>query len=310
MIPTVVVGCCDDPHVVAVLEAAKRSNSVTPIVIDAETLGSHRFRLDNSGFEIEYEGKAQRIVNCRGWLRRLAPESWHFDPDPGSHEGVVRASWTAALTSIVELADVDWLCSLQAIFAAEDKLVQQRTCRRLGIRTPQAVLCTAADQIPAELGQALVVKPLASGHFYDKEGHGHVVHATSIERGDSRLNLLANAPFLVQRRVDARAHLRVVTVLDQAWTAELGAAGISFDWRATEAAHFSFVAAPNPEIESKAVNIADALNVRYSSQDWLIDCGGDAYFLDLNPAGQWLFLPDEVSDAITLAIAEWLTGNV
>ena len=53
------------------------------------------------------------------------------------------------------------------------------------------------------------------------------------------------------------------------------------------------------------MQLADALKVGYSSQDWVVG-EGQPYFLDLNPGGQWLFLPDPTSADVTEAIAAWL----
>jgi hypothetical protein len=52
--------------------------------------------------------------------------------------------------------------------------------------------------------------------------------------------------------------------------------------------------------------LSAALGVGYSSQDWIEDVDGAHYFLDLNPGGQWLFLP--FADEVTAAIADWLGG--
>jgi hypothetical protein len=41
---------------------------------------------------------------------------------------------------------------------------------------------------------------------------------------------------------------------------------------------------------------------------WDSDTRG-AVFIDLNPAGQWLFLPEPVSGAVARAIAEHLQGT-
>lgn len=111
---------------------------------------------------------------------------------------------------------------------------------------------------------------------------------------------------MVQPMIDARLHLRVVTVADRCWVAELDAAGLPLDWRASAEAHSSFQASDHSVVAEEAARLAVALDVGYSSQDWLIDANANAYFLDLNPAGQWLFLPDEISNAVTRHIAEWL----
>jgi hypothetical protein len=248
------------------------------------------------------------LRGARGWLRRLAPEDWREGVAPEGLDEVVRQAWTTALTSLIELAEVEWLSGLRAIFESEDKLVQQRACSDLGIRCPPTSVVTRRSRIPADYGQRLVVKPLAAGHYFDEEGLGRVVHATEIDRDDERLDLLAGAPFLVQSLLDAATHVRVVTVRDRGWAAELPASGLPLDWRASEEAHSSFEPSDRPELVAKSVRLGGALGVGYSSQDWLIDHEGADHFLDLNPAGQWLFLPDEVSHVVTRGIAEWLVN--
>ena len=80
------------------------------------------------------------------------------------------------------------------------------------------------------------------------------------------------------------------------------------DWRHSDEAHSSFVVASEPGVARDALRIAGALHAGFSSQDW-IDTGEGAVFLDLNPAGQWLFLPQEVSEPATEALASWLVGR-
>lgn len=291
------------------VEAAE-SLGAEVLLFDAESLSDADFLLDDSG--VQFFGRTREpthLNGCRGWLRRLAPESWRDRVVGDSHIGVVQQAWTTAVAVLVELAGVCWLSGLSEIFAAEDKLIQRRACRDAGVNSPPAVLLTRRERIPSEFGEKLVVKPLAAGHYRTEGGEARVVFATPMNRDDPRLDLLGGAPFLVQPELDARSHLRVVTVGKQAWIAELESEQLGLDWRATAAAHSSFRVAKNPEVAAEAVDLATKMGVGYSSQDWLIDRAGAAHFLDLNPAGQWLFLPDRVSDAVTLAIAEWLLGR-
>jgi hypothetical protein len=57
------------------------------------------------------------------------------------------------------------------------------------------------------------------------------------------------------------------------------------------------------------VTLATTLRAGFTSQDWIVDDAGPA-FLDLNPGGQWLFLPHEVSAPATAALADWLRDGV
>lgn len=280
------------------------------LLFDAESLGEADFLLDCSGVKFfGRTGEPTFLSGCRGWLRRLAPESWRERVVSDSHDGVVQQAWTAAIAGLIQLAGVSWLSELNQIFAAEDKLVQSRACHEAGVNCPPTVLLTRRERIPSEFGDRLVVKPLAAGHYRTEDGEARVVFATPMHRDDPRLDLLAGAPFLVQPELDARSHLRVVTVGGNAWVSELESSQIPVDWRAAAAAHSSFRPSTNREVAAQAVGLAATLDVGYSSQDWLIDKSGVAHFLDLNPAGQWLFLPRQVSERITLAIAEWLVGG-
>ena len=279
-------------------------------LLDAQALSETDFLLDDRGaYLFGASGESISLTGCRGWLRRLAPESWREGVTIDSHTGVVQQAWTTAISVLVELAGVIWLTNLRDIFVAEDKLIQRRASRELGISSPPGVLLTNRERIPSEFGERLVVKPFAAGHYRTREGEARVIFATPMRRDDSRLDLLAGAPFLIQPELNTESHLRVVTVGERAWVSELESEALSFDWRATAAAHSSFRVSENPEVAAQATQLTTKLNVGYSSQDWLVDTDGVAHFLDLNPAGQWLFLPDQISDAVTLAIAEWLVGR-
>jgi hypothetical protein len=77
----------------------------------------------------------------------------------------------------------------------------------------------------------------------------------------------------------------------------------------TEEAHHSFAPIDEPEVGRQALALAERMAVGYSSQDWIV-AGDKAYFIDLNPAGQWLFLPEPHVSEITSSIAEWLAGDL
>jgi hypothetical protein len=307
--PSVVVGRREDLHAAAVVEATE-SLGGEPLLLDAESLGDADFLLDDNGVQFfRSDGEPDSLSGCRGWLRRLAPESWREQVVSDSHEGVVQQAWTTAIAVLVDLAGVRWLSDLKQIFAAEEKLVQLRACRDAGVSSPPTVLVTRRSRIPSEFGEELVVKPLASGHYRTESGEARVVFASPMRRDDPLLDLLAGAPFLIQPVLNARSHLRVVTVRQKAWVSELDSDSVSLDWRATAAAHSAFHPARYPEVAEEASKLAAKMRVGYSSQDWLVDQSGVAHFLDLNPAGQWLFLPNQVSEEVTLAIAEWLVSR-
>lgn len=283
---------------------------VDAVVVDTTILdGGHYALKDGTHLVIDSETARRSIdlASSHGWVRRLSTPGWRSSTPGGSREAAIRASYLALLVGLASSPDVCWLTPYPRLLAAENKLRQAAHARRIGIPTPRTLVLSDPDEIPVALGGEIVVKPLGPGHFADGDREASVVWAQSLRRDDPRLAALAGAPFLVQEKVAARRHLRVVTCKDQAWSCQLDAAGLPLDWRRSEEAHHSFTPASEPELERSALTLARDLDLGYSSQDW-IDAGDRMVFIDLNPAGQWLFLPEPVRSEVTDAVADHLAG--
>lgn len=315
VVPVVVVGSFTDEH------ATRVTNYLSPgnwTLIDTADLAQRRYRLDHDGLWLSApagsaSGSRDLIMRLgagsRGWLRRVAPPGWQRGVVLGSQESAVKTSWLTLLTAFIRSSGVEWLTDLDALNRAENKLAQYRTALTLGIPTPHTVVVSDRLSLPPNLSRQVVVKPLGPGHFTDEMGEGRVVFASDIASNDPRLDELPGAPFIIQELIEAETHLRVVTVADDVWTCAVSADDVPFDWRRRSAAQRSFrPTAPPDEVVGGARRICEHFQLGYSSQDWTIDRSGRSWFLDLNPSGQWLFLPEPVASAIANAIAAWLTG--
>jgi hypothetical protein len=294
---------------VAAVAGVLRDRDIHPVLIDAAKLELGPYTLAGRTLTLEQDGREARVhlgPPTRGWIRRVAPPRWRRSVELGSEAAAVRAAWTALVTAIACAPEVAWLTPLDRLFLRENKLLQSAVARRLGVPTPATSVVSDASAIPAALGDTIVVKPLGPANYIDHTGEAKVVWTQTINRGSPVLERLHSAPFLLQRHLDAERHLRAVTVGDRVWVCELPGRGRPLDWRRDDQAHDSFVATTHPSVERDALRLAVAFGVGYSSQDWIVT-RERAYFLDLNPAGQWLFLPPEVASSVTKAIAAWLT---
>ena len=258
---------------------------------------------------LDDETRVSLAVGTRGWIRRLAPPHWRRGAPSGSRDSVVRSSWMALLVGAAAEPTVEWLTPYANLITAENKLLQVRCASRLGIPTPKTVVVRDVTDIPPAIGASMVVKPLGPGHYVTYDGEAVVIWAHLLDRTDPRLAQMAGAPFLVQEYVPPVRHLRVVTVGERSWACALEATNLPLDWRSDETAHHSFSTASDVAVQHAAVRLAHTLRLGYSSQDW-IDTGDRIVFVDLNPAGQWLFLPEPTSDEVAHAIAAFLIGGV
>lgn len=308
--PVLIVGDRADPHVEAVVDLLPARGTV---VLDAVSLSDVVQWLDPANIRlIDVSGAIVSLgadrVAARGWIRRLAPAGWDLGVPLGSHGAARLSARLALLAAILREPSLIWLTQVDPLFAAENKVVQYRTALAAGIRIPATAVSGSPGDLAAELGDSFVLKPLGPGHFQEPDGSSQVLFVQEVRAVDLAGTDLLDAPFLAQEVVAADVHLRVVTVGRRAWTAELVAAGLPVDWREHESAHHAFAATERwPQVENAAVRLAAALGVGYSSQDWLIDEDGPV-FVDLNPGGQWLFLPEPIATSVARALAGWLVG--
>lgn len=302
-----IVGETDDPHVSAVVNQMHYD----PLVIDAWSLRSRPYVFDGHRLTVTASAGQWTIGGdepVRGWVRRIVPDSWLRSVRADSREAAEASAWTSLLAAILQLPNASWLTSVGAITRAENKLTQASAAQQVGVRTPATIVTNDAAAVRNYFPREVVVKPLGAGHFVE-DGIPTVVHAAALPRRKVRTADLAVAPFLIQQRLDARRHWRVVTVAGDAWSAALDAEGRSLDWRRDAIAHTSFRDVPAPfEIETGALAIAATLNLGYSSQDW-IETDDAVYLVDVNPSGQWLFLPAHIGTAVSSAVARWLEGG-
>lgn len=298
-----VVGCRSDGHVQAVLRAIEALGAEEPLLLDAPTLQDGEFTLTQRGLTLN--GVHMDAAEAhRGWLRRYAPSGWGMGIVAGSLDAAIHRSFLTLVGCIARNESCDWLTPIDNMLRAEDRLVQLDVASRLGILVPRTVVTSSEETAIDELGSRFIVKPLSLGYFVTEDGP-RAVFTSEMDAPTARQLDFGGAPFVAQQMVDTERHYRVVTVGDNAWLASLEADGRPLDWRQQDRAHREW--RPDDDVCGElALDLAKALGIGYSSQDWL-SVGDERYFIDLNPGGQWLFLPPETSQPVTQAIAEFLS---
>lgn len=302
------VGEAADPHLATILRSLPAQGTV---VIDASTiaqslvsfdLGTVLFT-DVAGATVELSDHCQ----VRAWARRIAPPGWTDGIVLGGRAAASAAAGLALLWGVLRHPSIEWLTGPETLFRAEDKLLQLMQVRSFGFLTPDTVWRGSPTALAAQLGEPFVLKPLGPGAYRAEDGEQRVVYSRAV-RADDLLDVdLLASPFIAQELLNAKTHLRVATVREEAWVCTLDARGLPLDWRRDRGAHDGFVpTASEPHLMAAALAVARGMGCGYSSQDWVQD-EDNTYFLDLNPAGQWLFLPEPVSSSVTQAILTWLT---
>lgn len=300
------VGNESDSHLKVVAEEL-RALGIEPVVFDADSLPQVGFSVTHGQLAI---GDVEITDDDRGWLRRAAPSRWTTSDLVGSVADVSFRARVRLVATIARHGHREWLTNIDALQAAEDRVHQLAVARRIGIAVPRTIVSSDPSKIQRELGDDAIIKPLSSGAFVDSEKQPQAVHTAPLtceilEQGD-----FGAAPFVAQERIDAKQHLRVVTAGSTVRTAALDADCWPLDWRTADEAHNSWVLHKALEVENQAIRLATEIGIGFSSQDWLVPAVGPPTFIDLNPAGQWMFLPDDVANPITEHIVDFLGGQL
>jgi hypothetical protein len=204
------------------------------------------------------------------------------------------------LRGVLTCAVGRWVDPPATVEAAEDKLAQLQLAQRLDVATPPTLVTSDPEAARAFATEGpIVAKAVSSG--------AGIQPFTGEVRPDL-LELVARCPVLLQRRVDACADLRVVTVGSEvfAWSRSRDSEG-PLDWRATDPAGSGFRAIPAMPVADSALRLSGALGLTHSTQDWLLTTDGPV-FLEVNPQGQWLFL-DGAESSVVPALASLLAGR-
>ena len=183
---------------------------------------------------------------------------------------------------------------------AANKLLQLSVADALGVAIPSTVVTNTRDTLAARFeGREVIAKSLSSGV-------GLAPFAASLTPSD--WDFLAACPTQVQERVKAKADLRVVTVGSQVMVWErCRSVHESLDWREADPAGAGFRQVSGDPTEGFANAISLSLGLTFSVQDWLL--AANPVFLEVNPQGQWLFLP-RAAETVSPVLGRLLLGEL
>lgn len=264
-------------------------------------------------------GRAWRVADHLGrtansetttsvWWRRPEPPICSARLKSASQQRAFAAQWQAALESLASVPGPRWVSPPAAIRAAEDKSVQLAVAARLGFRVPATVWtndAAAARRLGSDEG--LVAKPVTAAAWDDERGSAFVF-AQLVSKDELPTGAeLSLAPVAFQEPVLPKRDVRVTVVGRQVLAAVTESArDDELDWRLhPERSWYSHVLKP-PEADRCARLLAE-LGLRFGGIDIAVDDSGEAWFLEVNPNGEWGWLAQRTELPIVEALVDELT---
>lgn len=257
-------------------------------------------------FQIRPTGEGVELSRAKvGWWRRVRP----FSVDPLLVAGEMRAfaesETSQAIGGMLDSLPCRWVNPRAADEAAHRKPYQWTVAQRLGILVPRTLVTSDPEQarrfIAESASKRVVYKPFLASTPSWRETR--VIGPADLER----LQLLRLAPVIFQEYIDG-ADLRVSIVGEQVFAAEIDARGTTYPYdmrmvigeaqmRATELAR---------PLRNSLLALMQELGLDYGAIDLRAADDGRVFFLEVNPAGQWLFVEQRTGLPISQAVAQFL----
>ncbi|MEZ5382556.1 MAG: hypothetical protein R2754_12280 [Microthrixaceae bacterium] len=299
----------DDVHAQAVAEHLNNMGADHRIVDLSKypSAGSLTVEIDGPGEQRTRLRDGDRCIDLGAvgaiWWRRPQPYGLHDSMvDPVSrnfalHE--VHEAFTGAWLSL----DAAWVNHPTSDEDAGRKVRQLVLAQRIGLRIPRTVVTSDPGVASAFIESCGV----GSTIYKPFQGSEEAWRETRLVRADEldQLDSVAHAPLIFQEYVEAAADLRITAVDGDLFAAriETPSSGYQVDFR-MEMGGVSISPYELPaRIESLLATLMRELNIVYGAIDMRLTLDGDLVFLEVNPAGQWLFVEDETGQPIAKRLA-------
>jgi glutathione synthase/RimK-type ligase-like ATP-grasp enzyme len=241
------------------------------------------------------------------WWRR--PQFVNLDAiSDADARGFAFGEWHEALQGLNHLLVCPWMNPPTNDDAASRKALQLAVAHSLGMTVPDTLMTSDAGEARAFVERhgvgRTIYKIFSATHQVWRETR--LVRADDLELLDS----LQLAPVIFQEYIPAVADIRVTIVGDAIFPMAIDSRGTSYevDFRVSLAeARTSAVELPDRMMAALKL-LMKRFGLVYGAVDLRLTDSGDYVFLEINPAGEFLFAENGTGFPITDAVAGWLTS--
>lgn len=239
------------------------------------------------------------------WWRRPQP----YALDPGLDPSTVTFALTEcheAMSGMWHALDAAWVNPPASDEVAHHKPLQLARAEEIGLSVPRTLITNDPSAATAFVDEIGVERTVYKTFMATEENW----RETRLMRADELglIGAVRLAPVIFQEYVDAAADVRVTVVGDELMTAEIAAAPASYpvDYR-MDMAGATFAPASLPaEVSEMLLALMKRLDIVYGAIDLRRTATGEYVFLEVNPAGEWLFVEERTALPITAAVAALL----
>jgi len=246
------------------------------------------------------------LGQCRAtWWRRPQPFGTPAELTDPTFRAFAANEAREVFGGLWGLMDGAWINDPQRDDQAHRKSFQLRVAEEVGLTVPDTVITNAPD-----VARAFIAQYGPKGTVFKAfSGTPQAWRETRLigEEELARLDLVRLAPVIFQQYIEG-VDIRVTVIGERIFPAEIdiGDGDYAVDFRMNyDHLRMRPIELPAPVADGIHA-LMDRLGLVYGAIDFRRTADGDYLFLEINPAGQWLFIEHQTHQPITEAMADAL----
>lgn len=307
----VVISHPKDPHAGRVIDLLK-ADGRDVLLMDLSALPAR------ATLSIDYQAPREASLTYRfedrRWELGSASAVWWRRPqvpdlatigDPEVH-AFTHNEWTEAINGLWQLIDGRWMNPPARDEVAARKALQLRVASELGFRIPRTLMTSDPDAARAfveaqGLGRT-IFKTFSCTHAIWRETR--LVREAEL----ASIDTVRLGPVIFQEYIAGSADLRVTVVGRRIFPAMIDSRKTDYpvDFRMSLGQSHTEATELPPEVQTRLLALMDRLGLVYGAIDLRRTPEGEYVFLEVNTAGEFLFVEERTGLPISRAIADWL----
>ncbi len=271
---------------------------------------TYRTRGDDFRAEIVTDGRKIDLDEVGSiWCRGV--QALGFPPDlEGADRRFAEAETERTLTALYTIAEAVWVNHPHCHVRANAKPAQLAVARELGFDIPATVITNDPDEVRAFVARsdgAVIYKTLTQS--LDTEPGKALFTSIVTDKALATLDLIRVTPGVFQELVPKAYELRVTVVGSRIFSARIDSQSrpeTKIDWRHLPFAVDAAIDLPS-EVEARIRALMKTLGLVYGALDFVVTPQGRHVFLEVNPAGQYMWIESKLGLPITAALADVLS---
>ncbi len=260
-----------------------------------------------NGISLEYEDTLYDLSAVRAVYFRRAPSVFNHFSNIKNSSFLWRES-KEFFEGIYLTINARWVNPIFETYKAERKLYQLNVAQKLGFKIPNSLISNKPSEIKKFIAEKeCIIKPISHGLQVNEE-EIFSIYTNSIDKElEFDLDELFESPVYIQEKIQNKFDIRVTVIGDKLFPVSIKKDAMSeVDWRKPEVMkEYDIIELPL-SVANKCFEINNKMGLSYSAIDLIKSSNNDYTFLEVNPAGEWVWLEKELNLPISEKLIEEL----